>query len=163
MNVIFACPQCERSTRAEFSPESDSITCEHCRLILDIPEDTFVDGRLRHCLACPSADLFLRKDFPPRLGVTITVVGFLFASIAWYQHHALATYTILFATALGDFVLYLVLGDALSCYRCGAHYRGVDDLQQYGTFRLETHERYRQQAARMAQASAPADHDDSDG
>jgi len=149
MNVTFLCPGCERQTSAEVAAETRSIACRHCRVVLDLPADTFVDGRLRRCVACPSEDLFVRKDFPPRLGVLITVTGFFLATAAWYYHQAVLTFAILFATAAIDFVLYLFLGDALSCYRCGAHYRDVENLDQYDGFQLETHERHRQTAARQ--------------
>jgi len=46
--------------------------------------------------------------------------------------------------------LYMVVPDALMCYRCEAMYRQVKDMERHGAFNLETHERYRQQAARMA-------------
>ena len=60
------------------------------------------------------------------------------------------TFAILFATALVDVVLYLIVPDALMCYRCGAQYRMAEGMARHGAFNLETHERYRQQAARMA-------------
>jgi hypothetical protein len=47
------------------------------------------------------------------------------------------------------------VGDSLVCYRCQAEYRQLPSLAEHGPFRLETHERYRQQAARLAQ-SVPA-------
>jgi hypothetical protein len=61
------------------------------------------------------------------------------------------TFAILFATALVDLVLYIVVGDALLCYRCGAQYRNVEQMEEHSGFNLETHERYRQQAARLKQ------------
>jgi hypothetical protein len=61
----------------------------------------------------------------------------------------LATFGILFATALADLVLFAVVGSALMCYRCQAQYRGVEQMDVHGSFNLETHERYRQMAARM--------------
>ncbi len=74
------------------------------------------------------------------------------------MHQMMATYAILFATAAVDFVLYFFTGNALQCYRCQAEYRGVEGLEKHEPFNLETHERYRQQAARLAQApgAAPA-------
>jgi hypothetical protein len=92
----------------------------------------------------------VRKDFPQRLGVAIVVVGIVASSIAWGYTFVVATFAILFATALVDVVLYLVVPDALMCYRCGAQYRGAPGISQHESFNLETHERYRQQAARMA-------------
>jgi hypothetical protein len=101
-------------------------------------------------LVCPSVDLFVRKDFPQRLGVALVVVGIVASSIAWGFGRPLETFAILFATALADVVLYLVVPDALMCYRCGAEYRSVPGQERHGAFNLETHERHRQQVARMA-------------
>jgi len=70
--------------------------------------------------------------------------------VTWGMTMPIATFGILFATALIDVVLYLVVPDALMCYRCGATYRLGSGTGGHGPFNLETHERYRQQAARMA-------------
>ena len=59
------------------------------------------------------------------------------------------TYAILFASALLDIVLYFCVGNVLQCYRCEAQYRGIDGLDAYTPFSLETHERFRQEAARL--------------
>ena len=61
----------------------------------------------------------------------------------------IGTFAILFATALADVLLYALVGDALMCYRCDALYRGVEEMEIHGSFNLETHEKYRQQAARL--------------
>lgn len=113
---------------------------------MSIPTDAFDGQVLCRCLACPSTDLFVRKDFPQRLGVAIVVVGIVGSSIAWGYSLLLATFAILFATALIDVVLYLIVPDALMCYRCGAQYRLAEGMSRHGAFNLETHERYRQQA-----------------
>jgi hypothetical protein len=72
------------------------------------------------------------------------------SSIAWAYSHLLLTFGTLFATALIDVVLYLIVPNALMCYRCSAQYRGLLGLENHGAFNLETHERYRQQAARLS-------------
>ncbi|HVW37483.1 MAG TPA: hypothetical protein VHB99_09260, partial [Pirellulales bacterium] len=53
--------------------------------------------------------------------------------------------------AMIDLVLFAVVGESLTCYRCGAQYRGLEGLKNYRGFDLEIHERYRQEAARLAQ------------
>jgi hypothetical protein len=42
----------------------------------------------------------------------------------------------------------------LNCYRCQAQYRDVPGLENHGGFDLETHERHRQQVARLAEKGA---------
>lgn len=154
--VSFACPKCEQPGTAEFSTSSRQIECPHCHLQLQTPDDAFVGNKLSRCLVCPSHELFIRKDFPQRLGVTIVVLGFVLSSIAWACYYTILTFVILFATAAVDVVLYLLVGGVLVCYRCGAHYRGIEGADEHGHFELETHERYRQQAARLNEHKARA-------
>ena len=59
---------------------------------------------------------------------------------------------ILFATALIDLILYLRVKSMLQCYRCQANYRGLAGLEAFEPFDLETHEKFRQQAIRLAQS-----------
>ena len=117
---------------------------------MSVPPDAFEGGHLCRCLVCPSTDLFVRKDFPQRLGVGIVLLGIIGSSVAWGYSLPIMTFAVLFATALVDVVLYLLVPDALMCYRCGAQYRLSQGMDRHGAFNLETHERYRQQAARMA-------------
>ena len=58
-------------------------------------------------------------------------------------------------TAVLDALLYLLMGDVLTCYRCHCEYRGAEGLEEHAAFDLEVHEKYRQQAARLAQAGLP--------
>ncbi len=150
MNINFACPQCDQSVRADVRAQDEHLECPHCGLRIDAPVSAFDGDELRRCLVCPSTDLFVRKDFPQRLGVGLVVLGIIASSITWGYSYPIATFAILFATALADVVLYLVVPDALMCYRCGAQYRMADGMERHGDFSLETHERHRQQAARMA-------------
>lgn len=151
MNVTFACPRCGETSRRSFEAGDAKLSCAHCQQEFNVPDDALVDGQLRRCLVCPSTDLFVRKDFSQRVGVTIVVVGFAISCVTWAYFMPVATFAVLFATALIDLALYLTVGDALSCYRCDAIYRGFEGQEHHAAFDLETHERYRQQAARLAQ------------
>jgi len=148
MNVTFACPACQQAGRVELAGDARSIVCPHCGQTIDFPDNAWNGRQLTRCLVCPSDDLFVRKDFPQRLGVGIVTIGFVASSVAWYYTQVTLTFGILFATALVDVLLFLLVGDALMCYRCQAQYRGVSDLESHDSFSLETHERYRQLAAR---------------
>jgi hypothetical protein len=150
MNVTFSCPSCQQSSRVEVDGGAAALQCSHCPVEIPVPQEVRQTGMVKHCLVCSSHDLFIRKDFPQRLGVTVVVIGFVLSSIAWAQYMTILTFAILFATALVDVLLYLIMGDALVCYRCGAQYRQVR-LEEHVGFNLQTHERYRQQAARLAQ------------
>lgn len=154
MHLTYHCPSCGVVSAERVDSGAIEIDCGHCDLKIAIPSDAMVEGRLQRCLVCPSTDLFVRKDFPQRLGVLLVAIGVVGSSIAWYYGRIYWTFGILFATALADVLLYMLVGDALMCYRCGALYRDVDDMHAHGGFDLETHEKYRQMAARMGSTGA---------
>jgi hypothetical protein len=149
MNLTYSCPRCDQGVRQSISASDTRIECPHCQNVIAVPDGALEQEQVHRCLVCPSTDLFLRKDFPQRLGVGIVTIGILASCVTWAMSEITATFAILFATAIIDVVLYLVVPDALMCYRCGAMYRQAAG-SGHGPFNLETHERYRQQAARMA-------------
>ncbi len=70
MQVSFYCPQCEELAQLPLAEGDQEYRCPNCQKTVALPADTFVDGKLARCIACPSHDLFVRKDFSQRLGVT---------------------------------------------------------------------------------------------
>jgi DNA-directed RNA polymerase subunit RPC12/RpoP len=154
MNVTFNCPGCGKTGLREFTAESTELVCPECSQKIRIPAGAVNGERVERCLVCPSTDLFARKDFPQRLGVALVAVGFVGSSIAWFHYQVFWTFAILFITALVDLVLYIVMSESLTCYRCHAQYRGAKEIERHGGFDLETHERYRQMAARMKESGA---------
>jgi hypothetical protein len=154
MNVTFSCPACQAGVWQQFDAATTTIACPQCGQQIKLPADAVEGGRLRRCFVCPSHDLYIRKDFPQRLGVLLVAVGIVGSSIAWHYANLPWTFGILFATALADLLLFLVVGNSLMCYRCGAQYRGVAEMDSHGRFNLETHEKHRQMAARLSAASS---------
>jgi DNA-directed RNA polymerase subunit RPC12/RpoP len=155
MHVTYACQACDAAVRQDFDQATASLTCPHCQQQLNLPAGGVEGQRVRRCLVCPSHDLYVRKDFPQRLGVALVVLGIVGSSIAWHYAHLGWTFGILFATALADLLLFTLVGTALMCYRCGAQYRGVAEMESHGQFSLETHEKYRQLAARTGAVQRP--------
>ena len=149
MNVTYNCPACHKPVREHLSDATATLDCPHCHQKISVPAKAIQRDHIHRCLVCPSTDLYARKDFPQRLGVALVIIGFVASSIAWANYMVFWTFAILFTTALIDLVLYIVMGESLTCYRCGAQYRGFDEIELHGGFDLETHERYRQMAARM--------------
>lgn len=149
MNITYRCPTCQATGRTGFSAKSAQLVCPCCGQQIAIPEDAFAGNRIERCLVCASTDLFARKDFPQKLGVALVILGFGASCVTWAHYQVFWTFAILFLTAFVDLVLYIVMGESLTCYRCGAQYRGSADIERHGGFDLETHERYRQLAARM--------------
>ncbi len=176
MRITYACPACHATTSIDRIESRDSLECSACQAVLPIPADAFAsrDGgdtgppRLHRCLACPSLELFVRKNFPQRLGVAIVVAGLAASCVAWANRELMATFGILFGTALLDVVLFLFMPNCLSCYRCGARYSGdgvanqhgdpAAGSHQFGAFDLETHEKHRQLVARTKQLHSDPTH-----
>ncbi|MEK6235737.1 MAG: hypothetical protein N2C14_13600 [Planctomycetales bacterium] len=153
MNITFECPQCEQASRQELNDSAEVLSCDHCEHRIQLPQGAIDGDAVQRCLACPSEELFLRKDFPQQLGVAIVTVGLTLSCVSWWYYSMTWTYALLFGTAMFDLILYFFMRDALICYRCGAEYRGGTPTNEQGPFNLETHERYRQQAARESEAA----------
>lgn len=149
MHVTYSCPTCQRSVRSTLDEIPERFDCLHCGQQIAVPTAAMSNGQIHRCLVCPSTDLYARKDFPQRLGVALVIAGFIGSSIAWANYQVFWSFAILFGTALVDLVLYIVMGESLTCYRCHAQYRGFEQIERHGGFDLETHERYRQMAARL--------------
>ena len=156
MNLAFHCDHCERTTQTKIDVDSVMVRCRHCQAEHRLQPNAIEPGNVVRCAICPCEELFVRKDFPQRLGMIIILVQMITSSITWYFHMIYWTYAILGASALLDFALYMWIGNVLQCYRCQSQYRGIEGLEDRDAFSLETHERYRQQQARMAEAEASA-------
>lgn len=155
MNITFACPRCDTTSRVELSASDNRLSCPHCdaSMLSGIPpqkQERQGVANVDRCLVCDCDELFLRKDFSQRLGLTIVAIGMLASCVTWYFYMIYTTFGILFATALFDVLLYALMSNVLTCYRCGAEYRGIRD-DEYTGFDLEIHERHRQQQARLQQ------------
>jgi hypothetical protein len=155
MHATYSCQACGAAAGQDFDASTATLVCPHCQRQITLPPDAIEGERINRCLVCPSRDLYVRKDFPQRLGVLLVAMGIVGSSIAWYYASLSWTFGILFATALADLLLFMLVGNALMCYRCGAHYRGVSQMESHGQFNLETHEKYRQLAARSGSAPKP--------
>ena len=167
MRITYACPSCEATVSSDDAETKPVLVCPQCTAALDVPGDAFGwsgpggepvaagEGvpRLRRCMVCPGNELVTRKDFPQRLGVGIVVAGLAASCVTWAWRLLVPTFAILFGTALVDVVLYLLMPECLTCYRCGARYSGAGG--PFGGFDLETHEKHRQQRIRLTQRAAP--------
>ena len=154
MNVTFACPECDQTSRHTIEPANQQVVCTPCQHVLVTSMPAGAVESIERCLLCGCDELYVRKDFSQRLGLMIVVAAMVLSSIAWGFHWRYTTYGILFAAALIDVALYFSVGNLLQCYHCRAEYRGIPELEQGEPFSLETHEKFRQQEARLAEADS---------
>lgn len=103
------------------------------------------------CAVCGNHELYKKKNFPHRLGMTILIGACLGFLVMMYRHDPFWAWAVLLGSAALDGLLYLWVGDALVCYRCGAHYYGVVPGPQHRPFELTSGERYRQERLRREQ------------
>jgi hypothetical protein len=100
---------------------------------------------LTACVKCGCRDMFIRKDFPQRLGlalVVIAAVAFLFLA-ASRQRFYLGVW-VLVAAAGVDALLYLFVPKITVCYRCRSEFRGVPVNPDHHGYELAVGEKYRQ-------------------
>ena len=146
LNVIFPCPTCERPARLALTGPC-AWQCPACASPLQVEE---VNPALTTCLLCGSHQLYKKKDFPHWLGLTILTVACLASVFTYHWYEKWLTWAILIGSALIDCVLYLCVGDAIVCYRCGAQYRGFTAGAAHKPFELTIAERYRQERLRRS-------------
>src|SRR5688500_15230533 len=99
---------------------------------------------LSTCPACGCRDLFVRKDFPQKIGLGIVVV----AAVAFLVLAArpvtfcLGVWVLVGSAAL-DAVLYLLVPKVTVCHQCRREFRDAPLNPSHGGFELAVSEKYR--------------------
>jgi hypothetical protein len=119
--------------------------CPGCNHRLEVPATEA--GVLDRCAVCGNAELYKKKDFPHWLGLALLAAACLAFVVLNALYQQWWAWGVLIGSALIDGILYLRVGDALVCYRCGAQYRGLATTE-YKPFELVIGERYRQERLR---------------
>ncbi len=126
MRVVAHCPKCDAGLPVGADEAPESIKCGGCGQVLAL---TFTDA-LRHdtrvdqCPVCQGGDFYIRKDFDPKVGLTVVVIGAAVSAVFYWFGEDLVAYSILAAAALIDLIVYGRLGDVTVCYRCHSEFRG---------------------------------------
>jgi hypothetical protein len=105
---------------------ADTIRCGRCGrdIPLTISDAVRQDRRVDRCPVCNGADFYGRKDFDPKIGLTVVIIGALISGVFYWFGQDLVAYSILAAAALIDLVVYGRLKDLTVCYRCHTEFRG---------------------------------------
>jgi hypothetical protein len=141
MQIIARCPKCDAALPVHASrPDApDAIKCGGCArdIPLSLSAAVRADEAVDHCPVCNGADFYIRKDFNPKLGLTIVVIGAaISAGFYWFKRDLIA-YSILAAATLIDLVIYGRLKEVTVCYRCHTEFRGAYK-RTAGAFDLHT-------------------------
>ena len=150
MNVVFACPECDCPNRATLD-EAHDWQCPACDHRIHFEK---AEVALPECAVCGCGDLYKQKDFPHRLGMLILVVPLALSVYTYLWYDKWLTWALLIGSALVDGVLYMLVGDAVVCYRCGAFHRGFPKGSPKEPFEITVGERYRQERIRRERLKA---------
>ena len=126
MNVLARCPKCDASLPVDAADAPAAIKCGRCgrEIPLHISQAVRDDRAVDRCPVCDGADFYIRKDFDPKLGLGVVIVGALISAAFYWFGRDLIAYGILASAALIDLVVYGRLKDVTVCYRCHSEFRG---------------------------------------
>lgn len=127
MRILARCPTCDAGLPVSADTAPGRIRCGRCGCEMALAtgdalrEDRGVDA----CPVCGGADFYVRKDFDPKVGLTVVVIGALVSACFYWFGRDLVAYGILAGAALVDLVVYGRLKDVTVCYRCHTEFRGA--------------------------------------
>ena len=129
MNVLARCPKCDAALPvvAGAGDDAPAIVCGRCSTNIPLAWSDAVraDRAVDACPVCGGGDFYIRKDFDPKVGLSVVVIGALVSGVFYWFGDDLIAYGILAAAVLVDLVVYGRLKDLTVCYRCHAEFRGA--------------------------------------
>ena len=146
MQIRYHCPTDGCVAIVEYEPLEtcgETMECPRCHVHhpMRISDSIRRDQRVDRCVICGGSELFIRKDFPQRLGLAVVIV-FGLAAVYYFSVSVLIAWSILGAAALIDLVIYAFLGKVTTCYACRAEYRKCPLNPAHEGFDLATSEKY---------------------
>lgn len=139
MDVLVKCPKCDAGLPVQAREAPSAITCGRCGKSIDLSfSDAVRDDRtVDACPICGGHEFYIRKDFDPKVGLTVVIIGALISATFYWFGRDLIAYGILTGAALIDLVVYSRLRDLTVCYRCHSEFRG-QYAREAGAFDLHT-------------------------
>jgi hypothetical protein len=146
MQIRFHCPTDLCVALIEYEPLEHSggaIPCPRCQRThrLSITDSMRKEDSVDRCAVCGCSELFLRKDFPQRIGVLVVMVFGLLA-LYYFRLSIVKAWLILAAAAVIDLLIYAFIGRVTTCYACRAEYRQCRLYPAHANFDLATSEKY---------------------
>ena len=126
MQILAKCPQCDASLPVQGRNAPVNIKCGRCgtEIALLVSDDVAADRKVDRCPVCTGSDFYIRKDFDPKVGLTVVIIGASISAVFYWFGQDLIAYSILAGAALIDLVVYGRLKDLTVCYRCHTEFRG---------------------------------------
>src|SRR3954470_5625675 len=127
MEIVAKCPKCDAGLRVDAAEAPSAIKCGGCgrEIALSCTDALRSGAEVDRCPVCGGSDFYIRKDFDPRIGLTVVIVGALISAVFYWYGRDLIAYGILGAAALIDLIVYGRLQDLTICYRCHSEFRGA--------------------------------------
>jgi hypothetical protein len=126
VNILAKCPKCDAGLPVDVADAPSAIKCGRCGrdIPLVITSALRADTGVDRCPVCEGGDFYIRKDFEPKIGLTVVIIGALISAGFYWFGRDLIAYSILASAALIDLVVYGRLKDVTVCYRCHSESRG---------------------------------------
>ncbi len=146
MQIRYHCPTDGCVAIIEYEPleaSGPTMECPRCRVShpMRLSDSIRRDHLVDQCVVCGGKELFIRKDFPQRIGLAVVVV-FGLAALYYFSISVLIAWSILAAAVLIDLLIYAFLGKVTTCYACRAEYRKCPLNPAHEGFDLATSEKY---------------------
>jgi hypothetical protein len=139
VEILARCPKCDAGLPVAAGEAPSAIKCGGCGrdIPLKFSDAVRADGAVDRCPVCDGADFYIRKDFDPKIGLAVVIIGALISGVFYWFGRDLVAYGILGSAALIDLVVYGRLKDITVCYRCHTEFRGAYE-RRAGAFDLHT-------------------------
>ena len=127
MQIVVKCPQYDGCLPLAAAGAPGAITCGRCGrdIPLSISGGVREDRAVDRCPVCEGADFYTRKDFDPKVGLTVVVIGAAISAGFYWFGRDLVAYSILAAAVFIDLLVYQRLKEVTVCYRCHTEFRGA--------------------------------------
>src|SRR3989442_14834501 len=129
MQILAKCPKCAAGLRVDVDAADApaAIRCGRCgrEIPLAVTDAERADRAVDRCPVCGGADFYARKDFDPKVGLTVVIIGAMISAAFYWFGRDLIAYGILAGAALIDLVVYGRLREVTVCYRCHSEFRGA--------------------------------------
>jgi DNA-directed RNA polymerase subunit RPC12/RpoP len=127
MQILIRCPKCDAGLPVSAADAPATIRCGRCGREIPLTMSAAVrdDLSVDRCPVCGGGDFYTRKDFDPKIGLTVVVIGAAISFVCYWFGRDLVAYGILALAVLVDLIVYGRLKDLTVCYRCHSEFRGA--------------------------------------
>jgi hypothetical protein len=127
MQIIAKCPKCDAGLAVSATDPATAIKCGACsrEIPLTMSEALRADQSVDRCPVCSGQEFYIRKDFDPKIGLTVVIIGALVSAVFYWFERDFIAYGILGGAALIDLFVYGRLKFVTVCYCCHSEFRGA--------------------------------------